>query len=137
MERKWTPMELIGDLYCENMRVLTDHRLLSLWMLRLCQIIGMTPVGKPIIEDYPWPGGTEGAPSVCLFLQESSITVHVYPEFDYLFLNVFSCKAFDPTKAKDFIKRSLKVRNATYHVLQRGLDLETRQPLRLKFLEVT
>ena len=125
-------MELVTDARCENMTVATDHRLLSQWMLQLCQVIGMTPVGEPELWDFPWPGGTVGAPTAFLPLKESGISVHVYPEFDYVYLNVFSCKAFDPKKAKRFIRRSLQVRTMRSRVFQRGIDMETGAPLELR-----
>jgi len=124
-------MHLILDIRCTNQELLINHESLSEWMLLLCHEIGMTPVGNPIIQDFLWPGGKVAVPSACLFLAESSITLHVYPEFNYLYLDIFSCKNFDTAKAIEFVNRTLSVTHRTTYAFKRGINMETREPLQL------
>ena len=93
-------MHLIMDARCQNLSPLMNHTTLSKWMVELCEVMGMTPYGEPIIQDFPFPGGSD-VPSAYLFIKESAIVVHLYPEFDYIYLDVFSCKKFDASKAID------------------------------------
>jgi len=123
-------MHLIIDARCSNISLLMNHATLSKWMLELCEVIGMTPQGKPIIQDFPFPGGSD-VPSACLFIKESAIVVHPYPEFDYVFIDVFSCKKFDTDRAIKFIEDTLGVVKRTTYLFQRGIDMESKEPLRL------
>jgi S-adenosylmethionine/arginine decarboxylase-like enzyme len=51
----------------------------------------MHPVGEVVIQPYAhWP---DGAPSGVLFIEESALIVHCYPEKDYIELILHSCKA--------------------------------------------
>jgi len=132
VERMWSPMHLIIDARCQNQQVMTDKHLLSKWIIRLCHVIGMTPVGPVHTISFPFPGSDKPAISACQFLGESAIVAHPYPEFDYMYLDVFSCKEFDTEKAVEFIQRTLKVTESTIHLFQRGIDMETRAPVPLR-----
>ena len=131
MGEMWYPMELIMDARCSNKHILTSEALLSEWIRSLCNLIGMTPVGPVYMESFPFPGSTEKAISACQFLGESGIIVHPYPEFDFIYINVFSCRDFDALKAVRFIKNTLKITESTTYLFQRGINMETRAPVKL------
>lgn len=127
-------MELIMDARCNNTQVLSDQRLLSLWMLRLCRVIKMTPVDEPVVKLFPPPASskiTGWGLSGVQFLAESSIVVHTYPEHSYIYLNLFSCKEFSAKAAIEFIVKTLGVTVKTSYLFKRGVDMETGTPLRL------
>jgi len=58
--------------------------------------------------------------SVVQFLYESSITIHALDELQKIFINVFSCKDFDPEKAKAFALKTLGGNLVTEHNIVRN-----------------
>ena len=80
----------IDGVVSRNEAMLRDGPALAAWSLELAQAIGMHPVGSPIVEEYAhWP---DGAPSVVLFIEESAIVLHSYPEASYIEITLHSCK---------------------------------------------
>lgn len=69
---------------------LTDAGALSTWLYELAELIGMHAVSLAVEPYAHWPNG---APSAVLFIEESAIIVHAYPEADYIELTLHSCKA--------------------------------------------
>jgi S-adenosylmethionine/arginine decarboxylase-like enzyme len=68
---------------------------ITAWLPRLARRIDMRPVGEVRVELYPhWKDKAGvGAPSAVLFIEESAIVVHLYPEADFIDLYLHSCKA--------------------------------------------
>lgn len=82
---------IIGGKAHRNLEVMHGREALEKWLPELCSLIGMHPVGEVHVELYThWPNG---APSAVLFLEESAITVHTYPEGPYVELILHSCKS--------------------------------------------
>ena len=70
-------------------------------ILRLChhiiKLVGMTPDGPPIVDRYPKGGkGGEGW-QVYQPLFESWLIISTWPAFNFIRVNLSSCKPFDPT----------------------------------------
>ena len=51
------------------------------------------------------PGATIEGISAFVMIAESHISIHTFPEKDYVFMDVFSCKSFDAEKAAKKVKR--------------------------------
>jgi hypothetical protein len=85
---------VLGGVVHKNLEILgdqDDYKVLRAWLPRLCELIGMHPVGDVIIQPYGhWAGG--GAPSAVLFIEESAILVHTYPERHYIEVVLHSCR---------------------------------------------
>lgn len=94
-------MALLGiyGVATRNRADLRSGEAIAAWLRELCESIGMTPVGDPIIERFDhWEGG---APSGVLFLDdgvtvtqtlgESAAICHTYPEDDMVEVMLDSC----------------------------------------------
>jgi len=127
-------MELLIDFRCNNQKLMRDEEALGKWMLEVVEEVGMTAFGDPRIENYPFPQQDSVALSATLFLGESSITIHTYPEYGAVFLNVFTCKDFDPDKALAFICQTFGVYAGWYYLFRRGVDIATGKPETLELL---
>ncbi len=80
---------VLGGVAHRNLEVLQGSEALEKWLPELCALIGMKPVGKVHVELYAhWP---DGAPSAVLFIEESAILVHTYPERRYVEILLHSC----------------------------------------------
>ena len=124
-------MELIADIKCLNQDLMRSEEIMHRWLLEMCDVIGMTPFGEPTVVDYPFPQKDDTALSATLFIGESSIVIHTYPEFNHSFINIFSCMEFDLGIAMDFIRKTFQVIDEQFIVLERGIDLETGAPIPL------
>lgn len=93
---------------------LTNPKKLGKYCLDLCAEIKMEPEGKPLVKRFG-EGALEGYSAV-QFIKTSCITVHADEYDDRVFIDVFSCKKFDPKIAMTFTKKifepkKLKSRN--------------------------
>lgn len=120
-------MELVIDGVGTNRELMRSGELLKRWFKQCADCIGMHLLGEPVMVEYPWPASDMPAWSGVGFLQESSITVHVYPETDAVFCNIFSCKDFDFKKAIGFVNYTFLLTHFSYIVLDRGVELETKR----------
>lgn len=115
-------MHLILDGYCKNIDLLQDESLLRTWMSRTARQIGMTVYGKPEFRNYPWPGSDAPAFSGICFLAESSIVIHAYPEYSFVFIDIFSCKDFDCDLVEGSVCRDFGVTMPRVLQLERGIS---------------
>lgn len=103
-------MELILDLHgCDPDTFNRDS--LTKFFAALCKEIGMVPEDLHFwdYEDVPDDERTEHSKqphmdgiSAVQFIQTSNITIHTLFQLKAVYLNIFSCKDFDPVAAKFF-----------------------------------
>ncbi len=101
--------ELILDLHGCNPATFTRSRL-DQYFTKLCQVIDMEQaethywddLGVPTDERQTSPQ-TKGTSAVC-FILTSTIVVHTLDLLSAAYVNIFSCKAFDPEVATEFTK---------------------------------
>lgn len=99
--------ELILDLHGCDPATFTRSSL-DEFLTKLCQVIDMEKceihfwddVGVPSEEQQTLPQ-TKGTSAVC-FILTSTIVVHTLDLLKAVYVNVFSCKAFDPDVAQKF-----------------------------------
>ena len=97
-------MEVVLDLYDCNLVTIRSKEKLQEYTRELCQVIGMTPYGAPFAE---WFGSNEAKTagySIVQLIETSSITGHFSEEWNSAYINIFSCKEFDPKQATEFSK---------------------------------
>ena len=101
--------ELILDLHGCSPATFTRSRL-DQYFTKLCQVIDMEKaethywddVGVPTDERQTSPQ-TKGTSAVC-FILTSTIVVHTLDLLSAVYVNIFSCKAFDPEVATEVTK---------------------------------
>jgi S-adenosylmethionine/arginine decarboxylase-like enzyme len=80
-------------------RFLTDPESLRVLLRDFVKYMGFHAFGDPSVHCCPFPTPSGAALSAVVFLGESSITVHTYPEHSAVFIDVFHCRDFSPSKA--------------------------------------
>lgn len=96
----------IIDLKECDKNLVKDKEVLAKFGKEICKVIKMVPFGEPIIKRFG-KGKLKGY-SLVQLIETSNITVHL-DEFDNkVFIDIFSCKKFDSTKAKNFSKDYFK-----------------------------
>jgi len=83
------------------------------WVLkRLCEFLGMTPVGTAFSQQIP-PGLSCG-----LVIAESHIFIHTWPESASVRVVIDSCVDFDHDAASEWLKEIYEAGAYTYHRTQ-------------------
>ncbi len=107
---------------CEKER-LTSVELLWDVLNDLPDVIGMTKIMPPYVVKY-----TDGKVaddwgiSGFVMIAESHISIHTFPDKDYIFIDVFSCRDFDVDKAAKYLINAFKAKKVDRQIMKRGLD---------------
>ncbi len=112
--------ELVLDLHeCDSGTF--NRKSIDMFFTELCEIIDMEKcevhfwddVGVPIEEQQTEPHA-KGTSAVC-FILTSTIVIHTLDLLKTAYINIFSCKEYDPEVAADFTKNWFKgeIQNTT------------------------
>lgn len=118
--KKFRGRHLIVDAYGVESKKLKNKKLLTRLLEKLPQKIKMRILKKPVIgeivsDKYPtW--GLSGF----VILYESHISFHTWPEENYVALDVYSCREFDPKEAVQYIKKYLSTKQMKVKSIIRG-----------------
>jgi S-adenosylmethionine/arginine decarboxylase-like enzyme len=97
-------MEVVLDLYDCNLETIRSKEKLQEYTRELCRVIGMTPYGAPFAERFGLNEAKTAGYSIVQLIETSSITGHFSEEWNSAYINIFSCKEFDPKQAAEFSK---------------------------------
>jgi len=97
-QKKHWGYELILDLFDCDRLCITQKEPIKKYIYDILQLIKMKPYGECIVERFG-EGDIEGI-SAFQFLMTSSITIHCREDNRHndCYINLFSCKEFDPEK---------------------------------------
>jgi S-adenosylmethionine/arginine decarboxylase-like enzyme len=112
-------MELLLDLKGCDLSDLSRDRLAT-YFQELCALLGMTRDGDPVFWDdhggVPHLHGT----SALQVIDASSVLVHPLPALRIVYLNIFSCRPFDPDAATRFSAAFWRAEAVSSSVLPRA-----------------
>jgi len=94
------------DVYNIQQKFLERKFLLKL-IGELVRITKSKPVGKPVIKKISSPKYNFFGYSILQIIQESHIAFHTWPEYNYLAIDIFSCKKIQVEKIINFLKKKL------------------------------
>lgn len=106
---------------CDRKR-LTDQSLVYDILNTLPEKLGMTKMTLPQVVKWLDPGATIEGISGFVMIAESHISIHTFPEKDYAFIDVFSCKGFDVENAVKLLTNAFEAKKHTKKVVKRGID---------------
>jgi len=117
MENKYG-IELILDMHaCDKTRFTETN--LRTFLEGLCELIKMKRHGEPQFwTDYSDRPHLNGI-SCFQFIETSNIVVHALTLMGAVYINIFSCKLFDPTVAEAFAKEFFKAETVRARVVDR------------------
>ena len=110
-----------------NKRKLASVTLVYDILNKLPDKIGMTKMTLPYVVKWmdKFAHGTEGI-SGFVMIAESHISIHTFPDQDYVFMDIFSCKEFNAEKAINYLVRAFEAKKFEKNVLKRGMDFPRR-----------
>ncbi len=82
----------------------------------------MIKMTLPHVVKWLDPGATIEGISGFVMIAESHISIHTFPEKDYVFIDVFSCKGFDVDNAVKLLVSAFEAKKHTKKVIKRGID---------------
>lgn len=90
---------------------------------RLPDKINMTKMTLPYVVKWrdKFSEGTEGI-SGFVMIAESHISIHTFPDQDYVFMDIFSCKEFDAELVVDYLTQAFEAAKYEKKILKRGID---------------
>ena len=97
-------MEVVLYLYECNPETIRSKERLQEYARELCRVIEMTPYGAPFAERFGLNEAKTAGYSIVQLIETSSITGHFSEERNSAYINIFSCKEFDPEQAVEFSK---------------------------------
>ena len=119
-------VELILDLYdcnvdkfCRDAITQCFIELCDLIDVERCDLYFWDDVGVPK-EDRQTNPMTVGTSAV-QFILTSTIVIHTLDMLESAYINVFSCKEFDPNSATEFLVNWFEARDWSVHTIERGL----------------
>ena len=92
--------------------------------------LNMTKMTLPYVVKWldKFAYGTEGI-SGFVMIAESHISIHTFPDQDYVFMDIFSCKEFDVEKTIRYLVSAFNATKFEKHVIRRGADFQRKMLL--------
>jgi S-adenosylmethionine decarboxylase len=104
---------------CNNKK-LTDQNWIYDILNNLPAKLNMHIMTLPHVVKWVDPGAKIPGISGFVMIAESHISIHTFPEKDYVFMDVFSCKSFDAEKAAKLLVSAFEAKKSTKKVITRG-----------------
>ncbi|MBW2976730.1 adenosylmethionine decarboxylase [Candidatus Woesearchaeota archaeon] len=111
-----------------NRKTLVSQSLVYDILNNLPAKLNMHKMGLPHVVKWLDPGATIEGISGFVMIAESHISIHTFPEKDYVFIDVFSCKGFDVENAVRLLVSAFEAKKFTKKVVKRGLDFPRSHP---------
>jgi S-adenosylmethionine/arginine decarboxylase-like enzyme len=111
--------ELILDLYDCDPRTIRSGKRLAEYPTKLCRLIKMKKYGKTIVERFALYAGHAAGYSLVQLIETSLISGHFSELWNRAYINIFSCKKFDTSKAEAFTKKFFNAKKVKRRILIR------------------
>jgi len=111
--------ELILNLYDCDLEIISSKKKIAEYADKLCKLIKMKKFGKAQIPYFGHKKPHTKGYSLIQLIETSSITGHFSEYEKSAYINIFSCKAFDYKKAKEFTKKFFKAKRVKSYFIVR------------------
>jgi S-adenosylmethionine decarboxylase len=126
-------MHLTIDGFGGDRELLSNEALVRSLLDRLPGEIQMTKIAPPFVYRYVGEKPEDWGVSGFVLIAESHIAIHTFPERGYVWVDVFSCKAFEGDAAVDSVSHAFALSATKVQTLERGLEyphsVEEAKPL--------
>ncbi len=106
---------------CDRER-LEDLSLIYNFLSEYPDMIEMTKIMPPYVFRYDASKPEDWGISGFVLIAESHISIHTFPDKNYLSLDIFSCKEFDSESAISYVTELFDVQKSAIKLLDRGLE---------------
>ncbi|MBI4440087.1 S-adenosylmethionine decarboxylase [Candidatus Woesearchaeota archaeon] len=105
------------DLHGCNEKLLKDPKAIKRFIKQLAKVISMKRHGPAMVE--PFGSGKLKGWSAMQFIETSSIVVHCDDKGGRAFIDIFSCKRYNPKIVADFSRKFFGAKNFSLYVEER------------------
>ncbi len=95
------------DIHNCDPKIIRDAKSIKKFVIELCKLIDMKRFGEPIIIDFGLDERVTGF-SMTQLIETSLISAHFANQTNNVYLDIFSCKYYDPVTAAEFAKNYFK-----------------------------
>jgi S-adenosylmethionine decarboxylase len=121
-------MHLVIDGYRGDVGKMWDVELIRSFLTNCPDSLDMTRITEPRVLRYDAPKVEDAGVSGFVIIAESHISIHTFPNRNYVNIDIFSCQAFDHDQALQEVKTLFQLDEAKTWLLDRGLEwLDARQ----------
>ena len=113
---------LMLDGYGCDKKKLRDLNLIYRILDDLPDRIGMTKIMPPYVFKYSGVKPEDWGLSGFVLIAESHISIHTFPEKNFISVDIFSCKEFDVELAEAYLKNAFEFVKAESRLLDRGTE---------------
>jgi S-adenosylmethionine decarboxylase len=97
--------ELVVDLYECDLEKISSGEHIRDFVIKLCdEVIFMKRYGEPLVEHFGHDNPVTSGYSLVQLIETSCVSAHFSEYKRAVYLNIFSCKWFDPNRARRFSK---------------------------------
>lgn len=121
-------VHLMVDGYGCNRSALEDINLIYDFLDHYPARMDMTKIMPPYVFRYNGAVPEDWGISGFVLIAESHISIHTFPDKQYLSLDMFSCKPFDTQLAVEFVKERFQIQKYEMKVLDRGQEFPNTIP---------
>ena len=89
---------------------------------RLPDRIGMTKIMPPYVFKYSGIKSEDWGVSGFVLIAESHISIHTFPEKNFLSVDVFSCKSFDVDRTLRYLTKAFMLKKYEIKLFDRGTE---------------
>ena len=118
-------MHLAIDGYGASPERLKDTDLVYRFLDEYPDSIGMDKIIPPQVYTYHGKTPEDWGVSGFVIIAESHISVHTFPDRQYVNIDIFSCKDFDATSSLEGVKDAFELNEVRVWTLDRGIDYAT------------
>lgn len=115
------PHLMLDGYGCEKSK-LTDIEEVYNLLDKLPNIINMTKIMPPYVFQYKGVKPEDWGLSGFVLIAESHISIHTFPEKNYLSFDIFSCKPFEHDKAIAYLISKFGIKKKEINVIDRGIN---------------
>ncbi len=116
-ENMWGLLTSI-DLHHCNPEIIRDAEAIKLYVDKLCQIIEMKRYGDTQVVNFGEEERVAGF-SMTQLIETSLISGHFANQSNAAYIDIFSCKYYDPQVAADFTQQYFQAKDITIHYILR------------------
>lgn len=112
--------ELILNLYNCDLKKISDGDHIKNYVIKLCdEVIFMKRYGEALIPHFGHENPITSGYSLVQLIETSCVSAHFSEYKKSVYINIFSCKWFDPKRAEEFSKKWFGAKRMTTKLLQR------------------
>lgn len=112
---------LMLDLFECDAGLIQQREAVANFARELCALIKMRRFGEPLIEKFGAPGSIAEGYSLVQLIETSAMVAHFSDRTGAIYLDIFSCKEFDPKITKKFVTKYFKAKKLRSRFIKRGI----------------